>query len=646
MPQFARRIPPYKAKRPAIFSWDNFRGGLNTLLRESELKGNELTRAQNIMLIGAGIPTKRWGTQNYFLSGAAGSVRGLKGFYQKDGTNQLLAITDDGYLTQRSNASYSTLTGVSWASGSNVEMTQMDDRMYIVNGQRELARYSNPTLVGFPTIGQPSSVFATQVSGASGTHTITYRLTHTSNVGETAPTTAFVVANQPDDLADGAMLVNWVNASTASGIRTGTNVYGRRLGDETFLASVDAQSTTWKDDGASSPSLFGFPPLADSTGGPNAKYIIRFKDQLIFAGIDNDPTLVLISGRQPNHEKFDFGHGGGFVRIEPDSGDNITGMATHGNKMIVFKDRSIWQLDLSSYIQIGNFQLLEPKYQIITNSVGCYSHRTIVPVENDLFFLSRKPGVYVLGNEPGIIGDILRTNEISVKVRPFFKGVSVAEIQNANAVYYDTKYILSFPGRNQMIVFDRERQAWVGPWTTDGRLFEIYFDSSSEPHLLYGDDDDAYVTEYVVAQPTDKGSAIETILTTKKEDFGNWTTFKTVEDVFTRFKNVSGTANVDIELETKDGTTITAKSFSITTGSGNSGWGTDMWGNTQWGDTEVAGQSRDLRELIRQAPLNKAARTIQMTFKTTGTQDNYELMGIEGIAREIGAGFRPSSWRT
>ena len=142
MPQFARRIPPYKAKRPAIFSWDNFRGGLNTLLRESELKGNELTRAQNIMLIGAGIPTKRWGTQNYFLSGAAGSVRGLKGFYQKDGTNQLLAITDDGYLTQRSNASYSTLTGVSWASGSNVEMTQMDDRMYIVK------RFCHPSLRG------------------------------------------------------------------------------------------------------------------------------------------------------------------------------------------------------------------------------------------------------------------------------------------------------------------------------------------------------------------------------------------------------------------------------------------------------------------------------------------------------------------
>lgn len=649
MPLFATRVPKFKTKKPAQFDWQNWRGGLNTLLRESELSGSEVTRFENLMLIGAGIPTKRWGTENYFKSGATSSVRGLKGFYQKDGTNELLAITDDGYLSKRDGTSYSAIAGVSWASGYNAEMVQLDDNMYIVNGQRELARYSGSALVGFATIGQPSGGIATQISGVSGTNTVSYRLTHSSQVGETAPTTAVTASNQPNELTEGSVKLSWANASAASGVRTGTNIYGRRGGDETFLASVDYLTTQWIDDGTATAQLFAFPNEVDTTGGITAKYIVRFKDRLILAGIENDPTMVMISGKSPNQENFDMGHGGGFIRIEPDSGDDITGLATHGDRLIVFKDKSIWQIKFGEftykYINFLPLTLLEPKAQLITNSIGCYSHRTIVPVENDLFFCSRKPGVYILGNEPGIIGDILRTNELSIKIRPFFKGVSVSEIKNANAVYNDNKYILSFPGRNQMIVFDRERQAWIGPWTVDGRVFETYYDSSDEPQILYGEDDSATVVKFNPAQPTDQGSAIETIMTTKKEDFGDWTTFKTIEDVFTRFKNVAGTVDVDIDLETKEGHVVTAKEFSITTGSGNSGWGTDMWGNTQWGDTEAAGLSRDLRELIKQAPLNKAARTIQMTIKTDGNQDKYELMGIKGIAREIGSGFRPSAWR-
>ena len=116
------------------FVWDTFRKGLNTLLRENEVDPQELTQADNIILKGKGIPTKRWGTNLYYTAGATGSVRGLKGFYKSDGTNELLAITDDGYLTVRSGLVYSSLTGASWASGYNVEMAQLADKMYIVNG--------------------------------------------------------------------------------------------------------------------------------------------------------------------------------------------------------------------------------------------------------------------------------------------------------------------------------------------------------------------------------------------------------------------------------------------------------------------------------------------------------------------------------
>src|SRR4051812_27816032 len=93
---------PYKPTKDVEFSWDTFRKGLNTLLRENEIDKEELVQADNIVLKGKGIPTKRWGTQLFFQAGnMTGSVQGLKGFYKSDGTNELLALTDDGYLTKK-----------------------------------------------------------------------------------------------------------------------------------------------------------------------------------------------------------------------------------------------------------------------------------------------------------------------------------------------------------------------------------------------------------------------------------------------------------------------------------------------------------------------------------------------------------------
>src|SRR3990167_10436053 len=122
MPFFRRKEPFYRQPKEVGFNWDNFAGGLNTLFEETEIANNELAQANNLMLKGKGIPTKRWGTVLYFNSSATGAVRGMGGFYEVDGTNELLAITDEGYLNQRNGSSFTQIAGVSWASGYNVEM--------------------------------------------------------------------------------------------------------------------------------------------------------------------------------------------------------------------------------------------------------------------------------------------------------------------------------------------------------------------------------------------------------------------------------------------------------------------------------------------------------------------------------------------
>lgn len=641
MPLFKTRAPAYKPQKDLNLDWDNFSRGLNTLLKETEIDDKELVQCDNIQLIGRGVPTKRWGSYNYYMSSATGSVRGISGYYDKSGNNQLLSIADDGMLTLKSGASYSIVTGASWASGYDAYMTQLDDKTYIVNGQREMVRYSNPTLVGFPTVAQPTGAFATQISGVSGTFSPSYRVSSVTNVGETIATQYVQAGNCPQDLTQGSVKFVWTGVSAASGILQGYNIYGRNLGDERYLGAVDANTTTFIDDGSSIPKELTFPPTADSTGGINAKFVVRFEDRLIFGGISEDPSKLIISGRVPYQERTAWSYGGAWIKIEPDSGDSISGVGVFGSRIIVFKEKSIWQVTLTTE-SVGNYTVLIPHAQMITNSHGCVAPKSIVAVENDVMFLSRN-GVYALGYEPNIAVDVLRTNELSAKIRPFFTGKTYSQKQLATATYHDAKYILSFPGTNQSIAYDRERLCWVGPWTFDANCYETYIDSTGEEHLLFGNDSSPYVEELSSAYEDDNGTAIATRLRTKKDDFGDWAAFKNIKEIFTLFRNVKGSVGVNIRIQKRDGSVTTEKSFDVQTTSASAGWGSGMWGDSQWGDSEETGGALDINEVYRYLIFNKVARNIQIEVTTTGRNDNYELLAVKANAKPLGYGILPSS---
>lgn len=646
MPLWSKSIP-YSPGRKLEFAWDSFSKGLNTILRDNEIKQDELSQAQNLLLIGRGVPTKRWGTALYYQAGnATGSVRGLKGFYKSDSTNELLAVTDDGYLTKKNGTTFTSINGVSWASGNDVRMAQLNDNMYIVNGQRALAKYSSPTLVGFATIAPPTILSASNLSNATGTTQKAYRVSAISTVGETLASTEFILANQPSTLGDtsgGTIRLTFTSASNAS-LLVGFNIYGRDSGNERFIASVAASSTNYDDDGSAIPREFTFTPTADTTGGPIAKYIIRNQDRLIFAGLSGEGSKVLISGRAPFNERFDVGYGGNFIQIEKDAGDDITQLGSFKDRVIVFKQRSIWQITLGT-TQIGNFFVTEPTAQLVTASYGCIAPNSVVAVDNDIYFLSRE-GVNTLGYQANYAVDALRTNALSTKVRPFFDALTTAQKQTAVARYFMKKYIITFPGLNKTMVYDTERGAWMGPWTTDGRVFEVYTDSSNNEHLLFGDDTSTNVYEYSDTYTTDSGTAIQTILKTRREDFGDWSSFKNIKHLFFQFRNVQGSAAIDIRIEKRNGSERTADSFNITPQLGNSGFGADSWGAPIWGGTTGKGGGSDSQQLIRWRQLQTIGRTIQMTITTTGNNDAYELLGVRGQAQKVDDSFRPTSWKS
>jgi len=643
MPVFNQRVPKYKPGREKAVSWDAFRGGLNTLLRETELKSNELSQADNIMLVGSGVPTRRWGSANYFLAGATGAVRGLKGYYTTDGTNELLAITDWGMLTKKSGASYTLISGASWVSGYDAQMVQLNDKMYIVNGQDTFKKYDGTTISSFATLSVPSNIQITNISGVSGTFTYSWRVSAENEVGETLASDSATLANLPQEISDTLVHISWTTSSPSSGVQ-GYVIYGRDEGNERFLSRVNSSTLLYEDDGTNEPAELAEPPTADSTGGPTAEFIIRHDNRLVMAKLSDKKSRVIFSGKLQNSEKFHWSQGGGFIDVDVDSGDNITGLVVFQNKIIVFKEKSIWELTIGT-VEIGNWTIASPSVQAITYSHGAISGKTVVPVENDVFFLTRN-GVYVLGYEPNIL-NVLRTNEVSARIRPFFENISYADLQNACAEYIDKRYILSFPTVKKSIVYDRERLAWTAPWITPFgiRQWHVYYDSAGAQQWLAGDNDDSYVSEFNSGYSADKGAAFTTILRTKKEDFGDWSVFKTIRDLFLNFRSVQGGVDVNIRVEERDGNVITAKNFTLTTTSTDAGWASDQWGNTLWGDSEESGSATDINDLVRWALLNKTGRSIQLDIRTDDAGDNYELLGVRINAKVQGKGSIPSSWK-
>ena len=102
MPKLNTNVPAYRKKADLQAEWRTFRKGLNLLLRPTEITREEYSQGDNIMLIGSGVPTGRWGSTTYFTANATGTARGFMTYVNTaTTTNEILAATDQGYISKK-----------------------------------------------------------------------------------------------------------------------------------------------------------------------------------------------------------------------------------------------------------------------------------------------------------------------------------------------------------------------------------------------------------------------------------------------------------------------------------------------------------------------------------------------------------------
>lgn len=645
----------YKPPKLANVDWNSFRRGLNNLLLDTELQPEEVKDMTNLRLAGKGIVEPRPGTGNYYAAGPS-YVRGLKGIYfQGTGTNELLALTDTGYLTKKSGGSYSVITGASYSSGYNAEITQLADLVFISHYPDALSKYNGSNILKYTNLDAPAGLTITKSSGASGAFTRSYRVSAESNVGETLASTAISLGTLPENFSTtNFVTINWTAPSAASGSIRGYVVYGRNTGDEAYLTRVPPETTSWSDFGISSPSFVQFPPTSNTTTGPIAKYQIPHQQRLILANISGNPCRVIGSGGgTTNVDKFHYSKGGFYVDVNVNAGEVITGIISQETRIVVLMTRSIHQIVLTVNETLG---IVEPVVSRISGALGAVGHRAVQTSENEIAFVGRRAGgsysLNFLGYEPNFTASTLRTSEISPRIRSWFMTLTPSRmVTDFWAKYFANAYFMFGPiGANewQVMVYDRERLAFYGPWTiTNATIGEIYYDTSEGEHFLIGKTTGS-VVEMSDSYDSDSGTDFSVSFLTKKEDWKAAFQLKFLKNVFFAIRNPRGDITVTVYIESKDGTTTAARNFELST-QGRitpAGWGSFAWGYKAWGGKQQASTtSTSILDIKKYLSLNKP-NILTAQVGITGTGVDFQLLAIKMQAVYQSESNIPSSFRS
>lgn len=536
-------LQPSKSRRKLLTEKaDKWIRGTNTLVSSTQIRKDELADAVDVQMIEDGkIQCPRDG-QSYYGNSSGSRVRGLMPYYNSDGTQKLIR-TEGTNLQYLDGLTWTNISGYTYTDDLNTNYVMAYDRLYVVNGTDPLTYYDGSSIVSFTGISAPSAPTPTR-TGSSGSFTFSYKITAVTAVGETEPSSAgSTTLNQATLDTSNYMTVTWSSVTNAIGY----NVYGRTDGAWFFMAYLEGNgSTTYVDKGQDTPSEVFSPPEANSTSGPTGKYVALYKDSLFILGDPDNPSRVFYSGGGDKINDFTIGGGGGFIDISKNDGQVGTGLIPFKNSLILFKSESIYQFSFSSN---GLPQVVQ-----VTPAVGCIAPRSIVAVENDIFFASRR-GVFTIGNEAGFAFDVLRTNELSSRVRSVYQSIDSSYLQNVAATYVtknNVNYVIfSYTPsggtyNSKALIYDRERLGWFKWNNIQANCFTNYIESDGSYHAIYGDDNSGYVKEMFEGSD-DFGSAIAGSFKLRAESFSTGLDeYKTLKDISVVLRKPSGAVNLSI----------------------------------------------------------------------------------------------------
>lgn len=437
---------------------------------------------------------------------------------------------------------------------------------------------------------------------------------------------------------------------------TWTAIAGASFDSSGQINMTQAQGSMFIWDSVNSGRQLSGLTLTAPTTTPSAKFSIYYGGYHIAAGTGSQVNRIYIS---VSTDPADFTNGSGelststgvpgttawagtganYVDINKDDGDRITAFAKFREVLIIFKEKSIFQLTFDS---IG-----VPIVQGVTKNYGCVSHRAVDNVDNDVFFLSRN-GIYVLGDEANY-ANVIRTNELSARVHPIIEAINENQYIRASGIFYGYTYYLGVPtgsntSNDTTITYDKRFRAF-SRWThLMPEAFTTYINSSNEEELIFTSANSAKVYKLTPSTYTADNSAISSRWVSKSHDLGQFGEYKRWIDCTIYFRQLSGIIN--IEILTDGGNVIKSASVSGLTARG--GIGSYMFGQPFFGGqiqnvtSSTASATNNVPYRLR---IGTKARSIKLRITNSRNNENFVVLGYAFTFRKYSHFVYPSSLR-
>jgi hypothetical protein len=632
----------------AVHEIKDFRGLVNKLLDEARVDDNEAVTATNLIWDQDGLPKPRWGTA-YYGADLGANCDGSAEYLKSDGTTELIAVAGGVAYKSTNGGSWTSITGATFTAGLQCYFLQIAGYLYIANGTDNLARYDGSVLTTYSSISAPTGVSGARASGlSSGSYTYYCQVTALNDIGETVGSTeASVTTNKLRD--------NWYNAAgsgiteaitwswtVASGASRYQVYISDESGDEALLTSTTASS--FQDDGTLAINPYVTPPLQNTTAAPKFTSMVVSGNRMWGTNDSNSRYTVHFSGTGTFMGVFSDFYGGGWINLEKGGRETPVKVVHYqtgqgeGRATVLCKTPegrgAVWQISISS-ITVGDTSFSVPSAVKIVGSWGTEAQNSVVSDGNNIMFANRK-GWFSLGPQQNYYG-ILRTNEISSKIRPYWNSLIGSKISGIASYFYDAKIFISVPttstGNTRIIILDTERQGWIVDWSFGVKNFLEYTDTSGVTHFLYVPNSGTKLIEIGENIAGDLGVSFDTEFATGRLNTAKlWKDFMKIGKVYLKLGSPRGTINFEVSgtQRRKSFQAIASKTISPTYSLTGMGW--DLMGEVQMGSTSGTPTTFSDSSDPHYVRIGKTLRDIKMRITTSGVDTDYILHGfiIEG----------------
>lgn len=662
-----------------LISIDDFKGGTNTLIDEAHMPPQFAVESNNMIQVQNGLWKTRWGTQTYGAVLAA-NPDGATEYVKSDGTTELIAIANGVAYKSTDGGSWSAISGATFTAGVQCYFMQLGgydssnvfyNYLYIANGTDVLARYNGSTLTTYSSLAAPTGLAASLVASglSSGSHIYYGQVTALNAVGETVGSTeASITTNKlREDWVAATDKVTWSWNAVASATKYQLYVANTQ-GYEALLTSIDV--TNFTDDGTTVINPYVQVPYDNTTTAPKFTSMCTSNNRIFATNNTADMYKVYFSGTGRNIGAFSDFYGGGWINLER-GGKELPVAVKHyqsgtgeGRATVLCKTSNgqgaIWQISIIS-ATVGDTTFSIPSAAKVVGSFGTEAQLGVVQATNNLAFPNRK-GWFSLGSQVNYFG-ILRTNELSSNIRPYWRSLVGSKISGIAAYFYDAKIFISVPtsttGNDRIIVYDEERGNWSVEWTIGAKQFLEYTDTGGNSHLLYIPPSGTKLIELSENFLNDQGAAfnqsyISPLLPVSKDK----TDIMSLVAGILELGRPQGVVNFQLLGVGKNNNFTTLATATITDFGSNTGVGSDLFSdvfftstndNSHGGAGSWAVYFTDTPSTFAQSTTKKAIRkkaklyAIQFKVYSTTADTTYTINSLQAKGRLIKSRI-PSAW--